>query len=194
LTGTASFGFTAAYLPLLASPVGQLAFTLPAANLSLASNNSYDWLVVTQYATFLHGTGKVNNAGSFGYFVAVTDPDAPSSNGIVDIRVKIWDASKGEATGVVYDTQAGALYTAFPSTALGGGLVLHGNAKRLKASGTGSINSPAGAYAEALFTTSQPMVLASLVRGGAHENGLWQGLETAVDDALVAQLATERVW
>jgi hypothetical protein len=143
LTGNAFFGFAATYLPGLKTPLGSSVFVFPAANLTLRST-SFDWLVVTPTETFLHGTGTVNGTGSFGFFVAATDPDA-SASGIMDLRVKIWNTSTGEATGVVYDTQAGAAYTVLPSTPLGGGVVLHGNAKGLKASGTGSINSPKGA-------------------------------------------------
>src|SRR5207253_8177827 len=48
--------------------------------------------------------------------------------------------------GMVYETQLGASYTALPTTPLAGGVVLHGNAKNLKASGSGWINSPKGAF------------------------------------------------
>src|SRR5207253_8892156 len=114
-TGNAFFGFTAAYLPGQASPQGRTAFVFAAANFSFRSI-SYDWLVVTPTETFLHGRGTVNGTGSFGFLVAATDPDASPGSGVMDLRVKIWDVSKGEATGVVYDTQTGAAYNASPTT------------------------------------------------------------------------------
>src|SRR5207253_508063 len=58
-------------------------------------------------------------SGSYSFLLAVSDNDAVDNNGLVEVRMKIWDASKGESTGVLYDTQPSAADSAVPTTPLG---------------------------------------------------------------------------
>jgi hypothetical protein len=67
----------------------------------------------------VRGSGTVNGGGNYGFLLAAADGDAINNNGLIEVRMKIWDASKGEAKGVIYDTQPGAADSAVPTTPLG---------------------------------------------------------------------------
>jgi PKD repeat protein len=137
LTGKATFGFNANYLPNSTIPAGNTEFQFPAANLSFHAT-SYDWLVLTGAQAQYQGSGTINGGGNYGFFVTGLDGKQPGAGGVDRFRIQIWDKSHNNA--VVYDTQPNAPITAPPTTALGGGdITVHtnGGGKRMHGSRTG---------------------------------------------------------
>ena len=87
-------------------------------------SSSCDWLVVSCAKAQYQGSGKINNAGNYGFIVTVIDGQASGGGGVDKIRMKIWDKNNGNA--IVYDNQMGASDSANPTTAISGGsIVLH---------------------------------------------------------------------
>jgi hypothetical protein len=122
VSGKANFGLVSKYLPAGGVPTGETEFQLKAGDLNFHST-AYEWLVVSGARAQYRGTGRVNNAGSYGFIVTVLDGDMPGGDGIDRFRIKIWDKATG---AVVYDNQPGAPNTANPTAPLGGGqIVIH---------------------------------------------------------------------
>jgi hypothetical protein len=112
LTGKATFGFVAKYLPGANVPSGQTQFHLKAANLTFAST-SYEWLIVSGARAEYKGNGTINGAGNYSFILTAIGGDVPGGGGADKFRLKIWGAS-----GVVYDND--------PTTVLGSGsIVIH---------------------------------------------------------------------
>ncbi len=125
VTGKATFGLNAKYLPGATVPTGNTEFQFPVANLNFHAT-SYDWLVITGDQGQYQGSGSINGAGNYGFLVTALDGEQPGGGGIDKFRIKIWDKNNGNA--VVYDTQPGADLTAAPAIALAGGdITVHGN-------------------------------------------------------------------
>jgi hypothetical protein len=117
LTGPANLSFIVSYAFGASAPTGQDLFTFPAGNLNLRST-ALTSLSFSSSGAQVNGNGTVNGSGSYGFLLVVGDSDAAKSNGLVDVRMKIWDAGKGESTGVIYDTQPGVKDSAAPTTPL----------------------------------------------------------------------------
>ena len=119
--GRAFFGFLARYQNDATTPFAQPGFRLKADRFAFESTR-YDWLVVTGAKAQLHGQGRVNGAGSYGFLLSALDGDRVP--GAADrLRIKIWDV----ATGVVfYDNQMGDPDSAEPVQPVGGGSVAVG--------------------------------------------------------------------
>jgi hypothetical protein len=149
-------------------PTGNTDLEFPAAGLTFNSTG-YEWLVITGNQAQYQGSGTINGAGSFGFLVTAQDN---GGHGADLIRVEIWDRSHGNA--VVYDTQPGALISAAPTTALGGGRIqVHTNGAHVAsgaggsqvppAAGGGAGTPPAG---QALTLLLAPAGTAPFVTGG----------------------------
>jgi PKD repeat protein len=158
LTGPANFGLNARYHSGDTVPSGNTEFQFPAANLNFHAT-SYDWLVITTNQAQYQGSGTINGAGNYGFFVTALDNGGHGSD---LLRLKIWDKNNGNA--VVYDTQPGAPTTAAPTTALGGGHIqVHTNAQLV----AGSAN-PVGADPAPLTPAElQPVVREAIARWAA---------------------------
>ena len=84
-------------------------------------STSLDWLIVSGPRSQFMGTGTINGAGEYGFFISVID--GKISGGEDLFRIMIWDSTTGET---VYDNQPGANNDADPITELGGGsIVIH---------------------------------------------------------------------
>ena len=89
-------------------------------------STTIDWIVVDRPNAQVFGTGTVNNAGSYGFLVTVTDGDSSGGDGIDRFRIKIWDKNAGDA--VVYDNVIGGsddIDTATPQPLSGGNVTIH---------------------------------------------------------------------
>ena len=119
LSGSVSFGFNAQYQSNSPIPTGQTQFAFQIANLNFHST-SYDWLVIQGARAQFLGSGTINNAGNFGFFITVIDGDdlTPSVKDL--FRMKIWDKATGQ---VVYDSQPGAPDIANPIAPITGGSI-----------------------------------------------------------------------
>jgi len=93
----------------------------------LDGNNQVGFqLVITVPQAQYQGSGTINGAGNYGFFVTALDGKQPGGGGVDKFRIQIWDKSRGNA--IVYDTQPGAAQTAAPTTVLGGGsIAIHSN-------------------------------------------------------------------
>jgi hypothetical protein len=124
LAGKANFGFVSRYRPGKTVPEGQTEFRFSVANLNFHSSN-YDWLVVGGARAQYKGTGTINGSGGYKFILTAIDGQRPGGGGVDKFRIKIWRESDDI---LVYDNQMGALDTANPTTALGGGsIVIHTN-------------------------------------------------------------------
>ena len=80
-------------------PTGQTEFQFKEGDLNFHAE-SYDWLVVDGSKAIYKGTGTVNGAGDYSFFVAVIDGQISGSTDT--FRIKIWDKDSGD---VVYNNQ-----------------------------------------------------------------------------------------
>jgi hypothetical protein len=107
------------------TPRGQGKFTFK--NVGLAFDSSdLEWLVVTGNRGQLRGSGRINNAGDYGFLLTVVDGGNGPGSTADRFRMKIWDKAAGDA--VVYDTTPGGaddidVSPALPAT--GGNLTVH---------------------------------------------------------------------
>lgn len=123
LAGRANFGFVSKYLRGAMAPIGQTEFQFQTGNLNFHST-SYEWLVISGARAQYKGSGRINNAGDYGFILTATDGQRLGGGGVDKFRIKIWDKATGK---VVYDNQLGAPDSADPATALGfGSIVIHG--------------------------------------------------------------------
>jgi uncharacterized repeat protein (TIGR03803 family) len=121
LTGKANFGFVSKYSKNSTVPIGETEFHFSDLNFH---SSSYDWLVITGAKAQYQGNGTINNAGNYGFKMTVLDGQVSGGGGTDKIRIRIWDKNNGNS--IVYDNQAGALDSANPTVAFGGGsIVIH---------------------------------------------------------------------
>jgi PKD repeat protein len=122
LTGKASFGFVAKYLPGANKPGGNTEFQFKAGSLNFRST-SYDWLVVAGTQAKYKGEGTINGGGAYGFTLTAVDGALPGGGGTDAFRIKIWDLATG---AVVYDNKMSEGEDSDAATALGGGsIVIH---------------------------------------------------------------------
>jgi len=122
LTGKASFGFVAKYKKGASVPTGQTEFQYRVASLNFHSTD-YQWLVVAGAKAQFKGSGKINNAGDYGFLLTGIDGALPGGGGVDKFRIKIWDKATGQT---VYDNKIGTDDYGDEATALGGGsIVIH---------------------------------------------------------------------
>lgn len=127
ITGTANFGFNCKYKKGQQAPTGDLEFNFQEAGLNFHAK-SFDWLVVSGDQAQFQGTGKINNAGSYGFTVTVVDGKLNGLQGVSyalkngglghgedSFQIRIWDKASGTT---VFDT--GSL---IPLS--GGNIVIH---------------------------------------------------------------------
>ncbi len=112
LSGPAEFDFESQYEQGALVPTGETEFQFEPANLDFQST-SYQWLVVSGAQAIFQGTGTINEAGNFGFFVSAVDGTLDGS-GQDKFRIQIVDLNNNNA--VVYDTQPGAPLNAVPTT------------------------------------------------------------------------------
>ncbi|MCG3145691.1 MAG: hypothetical protein HONDAALG_03333 [Gammaproteobacteria bacterium] len=118
LTGNASFAFAAKYLRGATTPTGETLFKLGNLNFYSTSN---DWLVVAGARAQLKGSGKINNAGAYGFILTIIDGQISGGGGRDKFRIKIWDKT---TNSVVYDNQINAPDSAAPTMSLASGGVV----------------------------------------------------------------------
>jgi hypothetical protein len=114
LTGKANFGFVSRYQKGAKTPTGNTEFHFLAGDMDFHST-VYEWLVIAGSKAQFKGSGKIDNAGDYGFLLTGIDgsPDR--------LRMKIWDKVTGQ---IVYDNQMGLQdNTSEPATALGGGSI-----------------------------------------------------------------------
>jgi surface antigen len=122
LLGKATFGFVSRYKKGANVPTGKTQFKFNAAGLDFESV-SYEWLVVAGNKAQFKGTGTINGAGDYAFFLTAMDGDGSGGTGVDRFRIRIWDRTSG---GLIYDNQVNAPADADPTTALGGGsIVIH---------------------------------------------------------------------
>ena len=122
LGGKATFGFVSRYKKGANVPTGKTQFKFNAAGLDFESV-SYEWLVVAGNKAQFKGTGTINGAGDYAFFLTAVDGDGNGGTGVDRFRIRIWDRTSG---GLIYDSQVNAPDDADPATALGGGnIVIH---------------------------------------------------------------------
>ena len=119
LADHAVFGFVSRYQQGATEPFGQIGFRFGGGRLSFASSDC-DWLVIVGAAAQLRCSGRVNGAGTHGFFLSVVDGQRDGGGGVDRLRIKLWDRATGQ---VLYDTQPGATDSAEPTMHLGGGSV-----------------------------------------------------------------------
>ncbi len=123
VTGKANFGFNAKYHNNDTVPKGNTEFHLNATNFKFSST-AYEWLVISGPWAQFRGSGKVNNAGNYGFLLTAWDGKVSGGGGTDKFRIKIWDKNNNNA--VVYDSQLNDSDYADPTTVLGGGsIVIH---------------------------------------------------------------------
>ncbi len=115
----ANFGFNAKYHMDAKMPFGNTNFKV---NDLRFKSTAYDWLVVSGERAQFQGTGTVNDASGYSFFVTVIDGKI-SGDGDDYFRIKIWDTSTGV---IVYDNHPALPDDADPSVAIkGGSIVIH---------------------------------------------------------------------
>jgi PKD repeat protein len=119
LSGKATFGFVAKYLPGARTPSGNTEFHFKAASFEFRSA-SYEWLVVAGARGQFKGTGTINGAGNYGFLLTAIDGQVNGGGGADRFRIKITDPATG---AVVYDNQMGQGDDSPSATALGGGSI-----------------------------------------------------------------------
>lgn len=120
--GRATFGFLARYQNDATQPFAQPGFRLKTDRFTFDST-TYDWLVVTGAKAQLHGSGRVNGSGDYGFFLSAVDGERIAVDVHDRLRIKIWDIGTG---AVLYDTQPGDGEGADPTGTLGGGSIAVG--------------------------------------------------------------------
>lgn len=120
LTGKATFGFVSKYQKGANFPTGQTQFQFK--DLDFHST-SYEWLVVSGARAQCKGSGKINQAGDFGFILTAIDGQSTGGGGYDRFRIKIWDKRTG---AIAYDNQKDADDTAplNDSTRTGGGSIV----------------------------------------------------------------------
>ena len=119
LSGQATFGFVAKYVPGASTPIGHTEFLFHTGSLNFSSM-SYDWLVVASSKAKYKGEGTINGAGRYGFML--TAIDGGNEDGTDDaFRIKIWDLASGR---VVYDNHRNEGDDSDASTALAGGAIV----------------------------------------------------------------------
>ena len=125
LAGKATFGFVSKYQNGATTPSGNTAFEFRTAAFSFHST-SYDWLVVAGAKAQYKGSGTINGSGDYAFLLTATDGDVSGGGGVDKFRIKIWNKSSGEATGVIYDNFAGGASESSDAAAIAGGsIVIH---------------------------------------------------------------------
>ncbi len=99
---------------------GNTQFKFNAAGLDFESV-SYEWLVVAGNKAQFKGTGTINGAGDYAFFLTAVDGEGDSRTGVDRFRIRIWDRTSG---GLIYDNQVNSPNDADLTTALGGGNIL----------------------------------------------------------------------
>ncbi len=99
--GKGNLNVNAKYNKNAATPTGNTKFDLAGSSFT---STSTDWLVVTGTSAQYQGSGTINGAGSYGFFVSATDGGATDT-----FRIRIWDKT---TNATVYDSG---------TTTLGGG-------------------------------------------------------------------------
>jgi hypothetical protein len=122
--GRAHFGFLARYQKDGTVSFGQPGFRLRTESFAFEST-AFDWLVVTGAKAQLHGSGRVNGSGTYGFVLSAIDGDRLGTDVADRLRIKIWDMATG---AVFYDTQVGDPDSADPVRTLGGGSIAVGGA------------------------------------------------------------------
>ena len=122
LTGKVNFGFVSKYQQGTSVPSGNTSFIFSVADFKFQST-VYDWLVIAGPKAQYKGSGKVNEAGDYGFLLTVNDGQVNGGEEIDRFRIKIWNKTTGE---IVYDNQLGEDDSANASTAIGSGsIVIH---------------------------------------------------------------------
>jgi hypothetical protein len=122
LGGKATFAFVFRYKKGANIPTGNTQFKFHAAGLEFESV-AYEWLVVAGNKARFKGTGTINGAGDYAFFITAVDGGDGSRTGVDRLRIRIWDRTSG---GLIYDNQVNSPDDADPITALGGGnIVIH---------------------------------------------------------------------
>jgi hypothetical protein len=122
LTGKAIFGFVSKYLPGANVPSGNTEFQFKAGDLNFKSTE-YEWLVVAGARAQFKGSGRINNAGDYGFLLTAIDGQRPGGGGTDRFRIKIMEKATGS---VIYDNQMGKDDNGNDATELGGGsIVIH---------------------------------------------------------------------
>jgi hypothetical protein len=103
LTGKIHFGFNSKYQSGSSVPTGQTEFQFKAAGLDFHGSD-YAWLVVSGGTAQCSGTGTINGAGGYSFFITGSDGRIDGSN-MDKLRMKIWSTLSGV---IVYDNAMGA--------------------------------------------------------------------------------------
>jgi hypothetical protein len=112
-TGKAMFGINVKYINGQSVPTGSTKFNFPAGDISLSST-SYDWLVISGNKAYFHGSGTVNNTGSYSFLITMIDGNPDT------LRIKIKDNTNGN---IIYDNQMNSSDFADPSVAISTGQI-----------------------------------------------------------------------
>src|SRR5205085_233214 len=122
LTGRANFGFVSRYQKGATVPSGNTEFQFQAGNLNFKST-SYDWLVISGPQAKYKGSGSINGAGDFGFWLSAVDGVVAGGGGTDKFRIKIWNKATGT---LIYDNQMGGTEDAAATTVISGGdIVIH---------------------------------------------------------------------
>lgn len=126
LEGRAVLSFVSRYQKGHTVPHGKVQFQFQSANLRF-NGTGQEWLVIAGHRAQCKGSGRINNAGDYGFLLTAIDGKAVASQNFDSFRIKIWDKATGD---IVYDNQMGASDSGDDSTRLGGGsIVIHGAGK-----------------------------------------------------------------
>ncbi len=123
-TGRANFSFVSRYQEGADVPTGQTEFLFTAGDVNFHSE-AYEWLVVAGARAQYKGTGRINNAGEYGFLLTAVDGQVNGGHGADLLRLKIWNKETG---ATVYDNRLGQSDDpdAMQPQALGGGsIVIH---------------------------------------------------------------------
>jgi hypothetical protein len=124
LTGKANFGFVSKYKNGQSVPSGETEFQFKAGGFNFHST-VYDWLVIAGAKAQYKGSGKVNDAGDYGFLLTATDGKANGGGGVDKFRIKIWNKASG---AIVYDNNLAAsddIDSANPQALGGGSITIH---------------------------------------------------------------------
>jgi hypothetical protein len=111
-----TFQVNARYVGNQPVPRGNAMFNFTATHRTFRSTH-LDWLVFSGRTASYEGSGTINGAGAYDFFVSA------SSVGRGKIRIRIWDQTTGSS---VYDSQPGSPFYAAPATPISAGrITLH---------------------------------------------------------------------
>lgn len=113
----AGFRFALQYTAGATVPEGNARLEIKAAGLNFQAT-SFEWLVINGGRATFQGTGTLNGAAGYTFYISYVDGNYAGGNAPDTIRVKIWDAE-----GIVYDNELGRPDTSTPITEVGGGKV-----------------------------------------------------------------------